>query len=218
MKLRGKTIWLTLLGGGVLLVFALALLARGQYPAEAVVEREFNVDVDFTRVRKILVRTDAARQIVTMGGQSEFLAQDWSAVGAELESIRLLDPGWKLELHGTLRVRTLDEYIGRQEVVLRQEVRIDPNHLTSEVSMKEPSERLLDYAMTTRFQRDEMTGMTVVTQKLRQRILTDAPWFAHGIANRRVRAAAQSALEKQERAILQIVSENLHQRWLLPLR
>jgi hypothetical protein len=203
---------------GSLLVVGLLVIAglmiRGEYPTTQTVERSFVIDEDFTKVRKILVRTDAAKQIVTMTGDSEFIDQQWNTIGAGLEGERLLDLKWQLGLEGTLQVRTQDPYIGEQDITLRQTVHIDPDQILSDVTLTKPSQRLLQYAMITHFQRQK-DGRTLVRQQLTQEILTDAPWFAHGIADRRVYASAEHALENQETAIRQIVAENRDQRWLL---
>jgi hypothetical protein len=54
--------------------------------------------------------------------------------------------------------------------------------------------------------------------QLAQRILTDAPWFAHGIADRRVRASVEQTLANQEAAIRKLVADNIDDVPLLPLR
>ena len=221
MKLSGKTVlsW----AAGLFLFCLLALLASvfvlpRQYASEQTVEVSFTVDQNFTTVRKILVRTDALKRIVTMTGESKFLDQNWSTLGGGIESINPLDLRWKLELHGTLKVRTLDEYVGQNDITLRQEVEIEPDQLHSNVELIEGSGRLLDYQMTTWFMRDEAGNKTRVVQRLKQEILTDTPWFAHSIADRRVRASVERALTNQQRAIRKVIEDNLDKRWLLPLR
>ncbi len=91
---------------------------------------------------------------------------------------------------------------------------IDPDQILSDVKLTKPSERLLQYAMVTHFQR-QPDGKSLIRQQLTQEILTDAPWFAHGIADRRVYGSAEQALENQEAAIRQIIAENRDQRWLM---
>jgi hypothetical protein len=198
------------------------LVFRGEYSSQATVERSFVITEDFTKVRKILVRTEASKQIVTMGGSSEYIDQAWSGVGGELDPGALIrqtfDPHWRLELHGTLRVRTLDEYIGRQVIDLQQDVEIEPDFLHSEVKLDKPAERLKAYHMTTHFERDEAAGCTQVKLSLTQEILTDAPWFAHGVADRRVRESALRTLANQEEAIRTLVADNINNVPLLPLR
>jgi hypothetical protein len=132
-----------------------------------------------------------------------------------LKTVLSSDPGWKLELKGTLKVRTLDEYVGREVVTLRQDVLIDPDQIKSDTQLVKGSERLTDYAMTTHLVREE--DHTRINLQLTQEIKTHAPWFAHRIADRRVRASAATALEKQEAAMIRHIEENQDKGGLLPL-
>lgn len=206
---------------GCVTAVAVALIAglvfRGEYASTQTAVRVFAIDEDFTAVRKILVRNESAKQIVTMGGDSEFIDQEWTAGGGELGSLEPLNPSWRLELHGALRVRTRDPYIGEDEIELEQEVQIEPDRLDSVAKLKTPTKRLKQYVMTTKFSRSER-GTTSVELKLTQEILTDAPWFAHGIADRRVRASAERTLANQESSIRKLVAENIEDVPLLPLR
>lgn len=218
---RRSIFWLGFAVAGVLCLVALvasSLLLPAHYATEQTVELEFTIDEDFSTVRKILVRTNALKRIITMTGESEFIEQDWTALGGGLGAISFRDPQWRLELHGKLKLRTLDEYIGQSEVTLSQEVKIDPDQLHSDIELEQGSERLLDYQMTTWFMRDEANGKTRVMQRLKQEILTHAPWFAHRIADARVRQSAETALLKQEQAIRQVVEDNRSKPWLLLMR
>ena len=216
--------WLVLLLV-LIAAFAISWIATAGYLSQQSVERSFVIDQDFTKVRKIMVRTNAAKEIITMGGTSEFVEQKWEEgsvdIGAEnfgealLKSVFSADPGWELNLEGDLKVRTLDEYVGREVVTLRQKVHIDPNVINSETELVKGSERLLDYAMTTRLEREG--DHTLITLKLMQEIKTHAPWFAHPIADRRVKASAARSLEKQEAAMIKLIEDNKDQSWLFPL-
>lgn len=226
------------LGIGVpLLVLVGAIVAgliwRGEYPTRQTAELNFVIDHDFTKVRKIMVRTNAAKEIVTMGGGSEFVEQNWDmtdsnvdpgidvdkigegAIGRGLLKNLLGSPDWELKLNGTLKVRTLDEYIGQNVVTLQQAVEIVPDHLQSDTKLIEGAGRLLDYVMTTRLEREDDHTRVLLT--LTQEINTDAPWFAHGIADRRVRASAEKTLTNQEAAMRQLIEENKDKDWLFPL-
>lgn len=194
------------------------LLFRGEYATTQSAQRQFRIDDNFTSVRKVLVRTDSAKQIVTMGGGSEFVSQKWENVGGELDAARLLDSNWRLELRGTLRVRTKDDYIGEHVIDLDQHVVITPDSLVSEVHLKEPTARLKKYEMTTSFKRDPQSGNALIDLALTQEILTDAPWFAHGIADRRVLASVERTLANQETAIRKVIADNIADVPLFPLR
>ena len=152
---------------------------------------------------------------------SEFVSQQWQTVGADPGgTLRDLidDPNWRLELHGTLKVLTKDSYIGEHVIALEQHVVITPDSLVSEVRLKEPTARLKNYDMTTRFARDPQSGNTVVDLSLTQEILTHAPWFAHGIADRRVLASVETTLANQEEAIRKVIAENIGNVPVFPLR
>ncbi len=213
------------------------LIWRGEYPTEQSAQRSFVIEEDFTKVRKIMVRTDAAKEIVTMGGGSEFVEQSWDDLSAEpgtqgktgdgaivkalLRNVLSSDPNWEIKLVGKLKVRTLDPYIGengvgKNIVTLEQNVEIVPDHIQSDTKLVEGTGRLLGYAMTTRLEREE--DHTRVTLKLTQEINTDAPWFAHSIADRRVRASVERTLANQEDAMRQLIEDNRDKKWLFPLK
>ncbi|NOY40222.1 MAG: hypothetical protein GXP26_00090 [Planctomycetes bacterium] len=226
MKISGKT---TI--GLIALVLVLALVASvvilpNEYPTRQTASLSFVIEEDFTKVRKIMVRTDAAKEIITMGGGSEFVEQQWTGGNVDpgekdlgkllLKNLLSDNPNWKLELDGTLKVRTLDDYVGQNVVTLKQHVEIVPDHLQSDTNLLEGSERLLGYEMMTRLEREG--EHTRVTLGLTQEIKTDAPWFAHGIADRRVRASVEQTLANQEVAMRKLIEENLDKNWLFPLR
>lgn len=221
MKISRTTRWaLAVIAAIVLVAVGGGLIFRGEYATSQTALRTFTIDENYTDVRKILVRNDSAKEIVTMGGGSEFIEQYWSAVGLESGKLveQLVDPDWRLELHGTLRVRTKDPYVGEHPVALEQGVVIEVDFLNSNVTLKEPTDRLKQYHMVTRFERNKSAGSTQVKLELTQEILTDAPWFAHGIADRRVKASAEQTLANQEAAIRKLIADNIDDVPVFPLR
>jgi hypothetical protein len=216
---KGVRIALALLGVLALMIAGSLLFGR-EYATTQTARRTFTIDQDFTDVRKILVRTNASKQIVTMGGDSEFISQDLmpTEIGAGKIADELLNPDWHIELRGTLHVRTKDPYVGQFPLDLNQHVEIKPDFLHSEVHSEKPAGRLQHYDMKTSFDRDPKTGKAVVSLELTQEILTDAPWFAHGIADRRVRASAERTLANQENAIRKLIDENKDNIPIFPLR
>jgi len=210
----------------VLAFVASIFILPNEYPTEQEVTLSFVIEEDFTKVRKIMVRTDAAKEIITMGGGSEFVEQHWTGGDVDpgekdlgkllVKNLLSNNPTWKIVLDGTLQVRTLDEYVGKNVVTLEQHVEIVPDHLQSDTNLLEGSERLLGYEMMTRLEREE--DHTLVTLKLMQEIKTHAPWFAHGIADRRVRESVELTLANQETAMRKLIEENSDQAGLFPLR
>lgn len=225
-RISARRLWVGLLLAVLVVAVVSGLVIGGEYTTKQSVTRSFTIEDDFTKIRKIMVRTNAAKEIVTMGGDSEFVDQQWRDAdvrpGGEnigealLNSVLSSDPNWKLELDGTLQVRTLDEYIGKNVVKLKQHVEIAPDGIESKVELLEGSEKLLDYSMSTRLFREG--EQTQVELELTQQIKTEAPWFAHGIADRRVRASAARALENQEGAMRRLIEENADKAGLFPLR
>lgn len=226
MKLSGKTTIGLIAGVLVFALVASVVILPNEYPTRQTASLSFVIEEDFTKVRKIMVRTDAAKEIITMGGGSEFVEQRWTGGNVDpgekdlgkllLKNLLSDEPNWKLELDGTLKVRTLDDYVGQNVVTLEQHVEIVPDHLQSDTNLLEGSERLLGYEMMTRLEREG--EHTRVTLGLTQEIKTDAPWFAHGIADRRVRASVEQTLANQEAAMRKLIEENLDKNWLFPLR
>jgi hypothetical protein len=224
---KGILVWGWALGVFALLVvaFAASWVLTGEYTTEQTAERSFVINEDFTKVRKIMVRTNAAKQIITMGGTSEFVDQKWEEASIQspkgtvaealLNAVLSPDPGWKLELKGDLKVRTLDDYIGKEVVELKQHVEITPDLINSVSDLEKGSERLLGYKMITRQEREG--DHTRITLMLTQKIKTHAPWFAHGIADRRVYESAMKSVERQQAAMIKLIDENKDQSWLFPL-
>lgn len=209
----------------LVVLFGISWVATAEYDSRQKATRSFVIEEDFTKVRKIMVRTNAAKEIITMGGTSEFVEQQWKggSLQAEgesfgealLQSVFSADPGWQLNLEGILKVRTLDDYVGREVVTLQQNVEINPDFIDSRTRLIEGSARLLDYGMTTRLEREG--DHTRVTLELMQVIKTHAPWFAHKIADDRVRASAENAIRRQEVAMIKLIDDNKDQRLLFPL-
>jgi hypothetical protein len=221
MKLKRKTLGFILgVVATLAAVLVLSLVFRDEYPSRQTAKRSFVIDEDFTSVRKILVRNDGAKQIVTLGGSSEYIDDDMESFGLDSGKPldQLLNPDWQIHVNGTLRVRTKDEYVGRHEIALAQDIEITPDFLHSESRLKEPKGRLKEYDMKTYFDRDAETGKTRVSLELMQQILTDAPFWAHFIADRRVRRSAETTLANQETAIRQLIAEHIDDVPLLPLR
>lgn len=188
------------------LALGLFVIFKRGYVAEQTAALSFSIDQDFTVVRKVLVRKDGAKQIISMGGASEFVDQAWSDIDLGFDSFRL-QKDWRINLEGTLTVRTLDDYIGRQVIELAQQVEVTEDLVDSNVKLVEGTDKLLDYAMRTKFARNE-AGTTQVDLELRQKIHTAAPFFAASIANKRVRESAELMLSNQEQAIRQFIAEH----------
>ncbi len=197
--------------------FLWGLVFRDAYTSRQQAERNLTLDEDFTIVRKILIRKDGAKRIIEMGGDSQFIRQEWGALSGEVASIRWSDPNWRLALDGILTVRTLNEYVGSHEIELDQKIEITVDRVDSDVRLRKPAGRLRDYQLTTRFSRTER-NQTRVEIRLEQEIMTDAPWFAHSIADDRVLAAVERSITKQQSGIRRFIAENRDEVPFFPLK
>ena len=68
---------------GLVFAIILPLVRGGEYETEQTATRSFTLDQNFTVVRKILVRKDGAKQLVTMGGGS-----GWACGGTPRDGTR----------------------------------------------------------------------------------------------------------------------------------
>ncbi|MGD9721727.1 MAG: hypothetical protein AB7O59_05430 [Pirellulales bacterium] len=200
----------------ILGLVASTLVISNDYPTAQTMEVTFRLPEEFTQVRNILMRTDATRQITTLAGDNDFLEEEWTKLGGGLDSLRLWKD-WRLELRANLKVRSRDDYIERPEVTLKQVVNIKNDEVISTIVLDQGSKRLRQYELVTHYERDDQAKNTLVRLRLTQEILTTAPWFAHWIADNRVRASAQRQLANQERAIKQLIADNHDKARLLSL-
>ena len=150
----------------VLAAVAISILTA-EYPTEQSARRTFTIDVSFPQVRKILVRTDAARRITTEAPEVRLSSSSGTINRWGLDSFDLKNPQWRIESHGRMKVRTNDDYIGQQLITLDQDVVISPASLRSEVQLEQGSGRLIGYALVTQFAQRE--GKPKSTCRLRKR-------------------------------------------------
>ena len=204
-----KKTWLTLgIVGASLLVLGLILwsILDNHYVADVTVNRSFTVDIPFESFRKIMVRTDAARDIMNAGEESSLVSQHWNGHSFHLDRISLTNPDWDIEANGTLKVRINNHYLGSQVARFNQQVTIKPNLIYSVVSLEKPQGKLLGYKVTLNMSGEN--GKSQITQSLNLKILTPAPWFAHWFARIRVRISARQTLRAQEKHIQEAIAKH----------
>ena len=199
------------------LLAASTLVVSNDYPTTQTAEMSFNLPDDFSKVRSILMRTEATKQIIILAGDNEFLDERWDNLTPSLNLTRILNPQLNLELKASLKVRSRDDYIERPVVTLKQVVKITSEEVLSDIRLDEGSDRLWQYELITHYTRNEEENNTRVDLRLTQEILTTAPWFAHWIADNQVYASAERQLVNQKRAIRQLIEENRDKGGLLPI-
>ncbi len=197
----------------VLLAASLALAYPRDVAIPGMATHEFTIDVPYTRVRKILVRTNAVKKIVALAN-AELLDQSWT--GIEIDLARLLrEPDWELEGEGKLQVRTNDDYIGQHDITLLQRVKIRPEELVVANTLEQPAGRLLDYRTSLRLAPDDQQMARFQTSAELTVLCRVAPIFRH-VARRRVQAAAVRALNNQEKALRSVVDDHRDSLFIMP--
>ena len=198
---RKRTCWiLFIVAASALVVGTLIWTALGgHYVADVTVKRTFSIARPFTSLRKIMVRTDAAKQIMNAGANSTVISQEWDGHNFKLDRLSIRNPEWRIDATGNLKVRIQNHYLGSKIIDFSQNVTITPDQIDSIVNLKKPEGQLLGYKVTIEMSADGSTSL--INQSLNLKIDTPAPWFAHWFARKRVRIAARKTLLAQEKHI-----------------
>lgn len=194
--------------GIVVLVLGLLWVTSigSRYPVEVTQEGSFKIDMPFEELRKIMVRSNACKEIINADPGSKLISQKWDNTDFHLGKIDFLHPHWQVNAQGQLKVEFTDAYIGTAVADLTQTVTIVPDKIESLIKLKQPQGRLLGYAVTTEmFSKD---GKSEVKQTLQLKIETPAPWFARGYARSRVKSSARRIVASMEKHILAAVKKH----------
>ena len=190
-------------------IILLAAIAYAAMPAEEVSvksdgKHSFVVDVPMKRARKILVRTNAAKKLVAMA-DAELLDQEW--LNLDFDAPRpLLKRDWHVDGEGKLVVRTNDAYLGSHDITLDQSIDIRAEKLQVTNKLKQPSGPIKEYSAELTLILDD-SGNARFETALNLQIDTTANFFTRSTVESKIRAAAQTALEKQEVAIRSVIAE-----------
>ena len=192
----------SLVGFGLLVWSAIG----NHYVVDVTHSHHFRVDMPFDELRKIMVRTNAAREIMDAGKDSKLISKKWDNKNFDLGKISLRNPNWHINAVGELKIQFDDPYIGKAIAPFTQNVALTPNSIDSLVKLKKPTGRLIGYDVTTRM--FPKKNESEVEQTFQMKIETPAPWFAHWYARMRVRRSARRILREQEKHILAAVREH----------
>lgn len=200
----------------VLVLVAAALLwvlVPRDWEFTGVAERQFTISHPFGRVRQILVRTNAIREVVALNN-GQLVQQQWQDLNVDVRQL-LTNPDWSLSADGVLKVQINDPYVGQAVIELNQSVAVTPNQLKTTNRLAHPTARLLDYATSTiATPNDKGSAEFRATVTLHVKIRTLFLWRA--IARRRVQAAAEQSLANQEQALRAVVAEHQDRAFILP--
>lgn len=194
--------------GIVVLVLGLLWVTSlgSRYVVDVTESGSFKVDLPFEELRKIMVRSDACKEIINADPGSKLISQKWDNTNFQLGKIDFLHPHWQVEAQGQLKVEFTDHYIGKAVADLNQSVTIVPDKIESLIKLKNPQGRLLGYSVATEmFSKD---GKSEVKQTLQLKIETPAPWFARGYARSRVKSSARRIVKSMQKHILAAVKKH----------
>ena len=213
-----------IIAAAVAVPVALLVFVPLPYEASARVENEYRIEEPFPRVRKIMVRTNAVKDVVGMS-KSEFIDQEWDALSFDIGQL-LRDPEWEIAGKGRLKVLTKDPYVGEHLITLLQDVQVRQGTIEVVTALETPTDRLREYRVESHFgsalSAESGSGLagpqdaTLVRSSLLLTIATRTPLVWRSVALRRVHDAARESLAAQETAIQKVVAENRDSLLLLP--
>ena len=198
-------------------VLALALFAwfstESELTVESSAQHEFTIDERMPRVRKILVRTNAAKKIVAMA-DAELLDQTWLDMNFD-KGEKLLDRDWQVDGEGQLEVVVNNSYLGKINLTLDQNVDISRERLDVKSELSDSSGAITKYDSSVELTPDD-NGKARFRTSLSLVVSTKANIFTRSVVKKNIEAAAADALEKQEQAFREVVSEKEGEFLILP--
>lgn len=189
------------------------LLPQQEITVPSTADHAFIIDVPMERVRKILVRTNAAKKIVAMSG-AELKGQKWLEMDFEMPG-KILDRNWHVDGQGKLEVLIKDDYIGDNRVTLNQKVDITRQRLEVTNVIDQPVNSVRNYDSSLTLIPSD-AGNAAFDSRLTLEIRTTANWLFKGVVEKQIRSAALKSLQRQEQAIREIVESQSGKLLILP--
>ena len=189
--------------GAALLFILYWLLATKVFNHRSVVDltrsRSFTLDMPFVPLRKILVNTDAAKDIINAGEHSTLISKTTNSREGHLNNILAPLQSWEGSEVNALMLRITDPYIGTRDAAFTQHVSVTPGSIHSVIELDKPEGPLLFYKITTQISGDGSGSKFETT--LEMKFDTPAPWLTHWYARMQVRRAMRRTLRAQETQI-----------------
>ena len=158
--------------------------------------RTFTIDMPFVPLRKILVQTDAAKEIMNAGEHSKLISKTENNREGHVDNLLAPFQSWEGSEVNALIIQINDPYIGERKAAFTQHVSITPGSIHSLIKLDKPEGPLLGYTVNTKISGDGKISKFETT--LEMKIDTPAPWFAHWYARMRVRSSLRRTLRAQE--------------------
>ena len=188
-------------------------LTESELTVESSAQHEFTIDERMPRVRKILVRTNAAKKIVAMAN-AELLDQKWLDMQFDLGE-KLRDRDWQVDGEGQLKVVLNNAYLGKVNLTLDQAVDIRRERMEVNSELGESSGAITKYDSNVELTPDE-NGQALFRTSLSLVITTKANFFTRSVVKKNIESAAADALESQEKAFREVVSDKDGEILILP--
>lgn len=192
---------------------AFLLLPQQEITVPSTAEHAFIIDVPMERVRKILVRTNAAKKIVAMSG-AELKGQKWLDMDFEMPG-KILDRNWHVDGEGKLEVLIKDDYIGDHRITLNQTVDITRQRLQVTNVLDRPADAVRNYDSSLTLTPSD-SGNAAFQCQLTLEIRTTANGLLKAVVEDKIRSSALKSLQQQEQAIREIVESQAGKLLILP--
>ena len=170
-----------------------------RYVVDLSLSRSFTIDMPFVPLRKILVQTDAASDIINAGEHSQLISKTTSDRQGHVNHILAPFQSWEGSEVNALMLQITDPYIGTRNAPFTQHVSVTPGSIHSVIKLNQPEGPLLGYTVTTHIGGDGNGSKFDTT--LEMKIDTPAPWLTHWFARMRVRNTMRRTLRAQEAQI-----------------
>lgn len=192
---------------------AFVLLPEQEIEAGSSANHQFTIDVPMERVRKILVRTNAAKKIIAMS-DAELKGQKWVDMDFEMPG-KILDRNWHVDGQGKLEVLIKDSYLGDNRITLNQSVDITRQRLHVINRLDQPTDSIRNYDSVMTLTPNDV-GNAQFECQLDLEIKTTANGLIKSRVESEIKSAAAKSLERQEQAIRAVVDEQADKILILP--
>lgn len=190
----------------VIATFGVIYLNSPVHHTHVNVNHSFVVNEDFTKVKKILIRTNVLERIAELSGAT---IEDSKWQNATVGMVRLTR--WDVAVEGDLRVR-VRELSG--VLYIKQKTLISNDVIDTLLTLKEPTPPLQSYIDRTIFER-QSNGTTLVKMQLQMDVAKKLPTPFHNHMDRIVWTNVNVTAAEHE--LKKIIDEYKDQRIIIPI-
>lgn len=203
-----------ILGTMIVIIFLLGCLGLyifRDHASQGNREGTFFIDVEFDKVRKVMVRNNCLEEIVSYQ-HGEVLDQEWEDL--DLSMRRLTK--WDIDGVGRLIVKTEDPEAGTLVLPFKQKVAVREDYIDSTTVLMEPVGYLADYRTAVKMSRDGDRTKVELTVSLEYGRKLPANYVEY--MDTKVQESADIGWLKAKEAFIAVVNKYKDRRFTLPLR